>query len=157
MKHHSARGRLAELVDGSLAPAEERAVSAHAAACTSCARTLRQHRRVESLLRSLPASLVPLEASSAAEVRLRALARWSTRTEEGAGWLRSPAFPAAGILAAAAAFAAVLWVTPLAPDHPERTAPSVFHSRVVVAATMPASFLVPSLEAQAAVPYRWRQ
>lgn len=76
MTHRRAARLLAALLDGGLAPALRREVRSHTRTCAACRRRLREDATVEALVRLLPLSLLPLEASSRAQVRLWGLAHW---------------------------------------------------------------------------------
>jgi anti-sigma factor RsiW len=74
--HRRAARLLTGLFDGELSIATRRAVRAHARACPTCRRRLREHEGVEALIRLLPPSLLPVEPDRSAQVRLWGLARW---------------------------------------------------------------------------------
>jgi anti-sigma factor RsiW len=74
--HRRAARLLTGLLDGGLAPGLRRAVREHAQECPFCRRRLREHEGVEALIRLLPHSLLPVEPSRGAQVRLWGLARW---------------------------------------------------------------------------------
>lgn len=76
MTHRRASRLLAALLDDGLSPELRTAVRAHARGCSACRRRLREHETVEALVRLLPASLLPLEPSTSAQVRLWGLAHW---------------------------------------------------------------------------------
>jgi len=143
MTHRRARRLLSSLPDGLLAPASEAAVRGHVARCPRCRRALAELEMADAWLRRLPAALVPLEPSAAAEARLERLARWSaapSRPAAGA-WAAGPAprgarlaaagraplrpgtrwgIPAVGAAAAAACLAVVLaTVVPAPPSADE--------------------------------------
>jgi anti-sigma factor RsiW len=67
---------LAALLDGELTPELRNTVRAHTRDCAACRRRLREDQAVEALVRLLPASLLPLEPSPAAQLRLWGLAHW---------------------------------------------------------------------------------
>ena len=150
MKHREARRLLSPLLDGDLPRAAEAALRAHLERCPACRRILRQLEAAEGLLRGLPACLTPLDPSPSGEARLRALARWARPAPREPAWRPT----AVGALAAAAALAVLVWLEPQ-PGEPPETSP--LPSRVVLAAQMPFSFLAPSLEAPASLPYTLRQ
>jgi anti-sigma factor RsiW len=74
--HRRAARLLTALLDGGLTPGLRRAVREHARECPFCRRRLREHRGVEVLVRLLPHSLLPVEPSRGAQLRLWGLARW---------------------------------------------------------------------------------
>lgn len=76
MTHRRAARLLTGLFDDGLSIATRRAVRAHARACPSCRRRLREHEGIEALIRLLPPSLLPVEPDRSAQVRLWGLARW---------------------------------------------------------------------------------
>jgi anti-sigma factor RsiW len=76
LTHRRAARLLSGLLDGGLPPATRQAVQAHVRSCRFCRRRLREHERVEALVRLLPAALLPVEPDRAAQVRLWGLARW---------------------------------------------------------------------------------
>lgn len=76
MTHRRAARLLTGLLDGGLSPATRRAVQEHARSCVECRRRLREHEAVEAFLRLLPATLLPLEPTRGAQVRLWGLTRW---------------------------------------------------------------------------------
>lgn len=76
MTHRRASRLLAALLDDGLSPGLRSAVREHARGCGACRRRLREHRTAEALIRLLPVSLVPLDPSPRAQVRLWGLARW---------------------------------------------------------------------------------
>ncbi len=151
MRHRAARRRLPALLDGLLAPAEERGVRGHLDSCHRCQRRLREFEASEVLLHRIPASLIPLHAGGAAHERLRALASWAPAPRPR--WTRS--LPALGACTAAAL--AILVMVSVGPAQQAR--PSDESSRrLVVASRSPSSFLAPGLGASATgVPYSWRQ
>ena len=77
MKHRHARGLLAALLDRTLPAAHEAEVRAHVDECRPCRAELDEHQAAETLLSRLPLTLVPREASRAADIRLASLARWA--------------------------------------------------------------------------------
>jgi hypothetical protein len=114
LSHASASELLPWLVNGRLAAAERDAVEAHARDCLVCRRELKEQRQLAALLRSAPATDVPLESGfGALERRLdepRRQPRWSA-TE----WFPRPLD--ALRIGAAAAFLIVLigsamWLSP---------------------------------------------
>lgn len=151
MRHGSARRRLPALLDGLLAPAEREAVVAHLDGCRRCRRILAEHRAAESLLRAVPAGMLPLAASHETDGRLESLARWApARPEPPLGW-RLPAFGALG------ATLAVWTMVGLGPS-PTTADPGATARSVVVAARMPLTFGAADLVAAAApIPYTVRQ
>ncbi|MCL4685832.1 zf-HC2 domain-containing protein [Myxococcota bacterium] len=76
MTHRRAARLLAALLDGALTPALRREVRSHTRACAACRRRLREDEAIEALVRLLPSSLLPLDPSPAAQVRLWSLAQW---------------------------------------------------------------------------------
>jgi anti-sigma factor RsiW len=106
MIHTTASRRLAELVDGVLDDATEVRVRGHVQGCARCRRVVGELEAAETLLRGLPPSLVPLEASEAADARLAALARWASEPEPV--WRERFGASAIGAFAAAAGLALVL-------------------------------------------------
>ena len=152
MRHGRARRRLPALLDGLLAPAEEAKLRAHLEGCRRCRRTLAEHRAAESLLRAVPAGMLPLAASHDTDGRLQALARWAParRAEPKLGW-QLPAFGALG------ATLAVWSMVGLGPSRPTPGAePST--RTLVVAVRMPLTFGAIDLVASAApIPYTLRQ
>ena len=154
MNHRRARRRLAGLADGLLAPAEEAAVRAHVEVCRRCRRIVAEHAAVESLLRRIPASVLPLDASRAGDGRLLTLARWAPSPREPSLVWKLPALSAMAVTM-------VVWMlVGMGPDLPARGA-SVARERprqVVLAARIPVSFAVPDLAGPTAtVPYTLRQ
>lgn len=79
MMHWRARRLLVALPDGTLSARAEAALLAHVQRCERCRRELGEIERAESLLRRLPASLVPLDAAVPAAARLWRLGRWAPR------------------------------------------------------------------------------
>jgi anti-sigma factor RsiW len=152
MRHGRARRRLPALLDGLLRPAEEAKLNAHLEGCRRCRRTLAEHQAAESLLRAVPAGMLPLAASHDTDGRLQALARWAPprRSEPPLGW-QLPAFGALG------ATLAVWGMVGLGPSMSTRgTEPSM--RALVVAARMPLTFGAVDLVASAApIPYTLRQ
>lgn len=106
MIHTTASRRLAELVDGVLDDATEVRVRGHVQGCARCRRVVGELEAAETLLRGLPPSLVPLEASEVADARLAALARWASEPEPV--WRERFGASAIGAFAAAAGLALVL-------------------------------------------------
>jgi hypothetical protein len=102
MMHWRARRLLWSLPDGTLAARAERALLEHVEGCERCLRELGEIQRAEGLVRSLPAALLPLEASPRALGRLRALSRWGDGLPEPAPerW-NAPLLGVAGALAVA--------------------------------------------------------
>ena len=123
MIHESARRRLSELVDGVLDDATEIRVRGHVQGCARCRRIVYELESTETLLRSLPPSLVPRVASDAADARLLALARWAAEPEPV--WRERFGTSAIGAFAAAAGLALILmsgtWA-PLVAEPAEATA-----------------------------------
>jgi hypothetical protein len=111
MNHLRARRLLATLPDRTLPPETDAQVRAHAAGCTRCQRLLAQYEAMDRLLQSMPAELVPPEASAEAEGALGLLARW-------AGPVRSPWFerfplhPIGAVATAVLLFVGVFLLTP---------------------------------------------
>ncbi|MEN8184651.1 MAG: zf-HC2 domain-containing protein [Myxococcota bacterium] len=113
MIHWKAQRRLVELVDGVLSPTEAARVRGHVQGCARCRRLMRELEASEGLLRSLPPSLLPREASAAADARLAALARWAADPEPV--WRERFGASAIGAFAAAAGLALVLMSTTWTP------------------------------------------
>lgn len=111
MNHFRARRLLASLPDGTLEPAVETAVRAHAEGCAHCTRRLGEYEAMDDLLRSLPASLVPRADSHAADAAIAALARHAERRREPR-WLRLPVHPIGAVATAAALLLGVFLLTP---------------------------------------------
>ena len=85
--------------------------------CPRCSDALGEQRAAESLLRRLPAGLLPLEPTPDSEARLAALARWATPPgRSGSG--RLPA-SAVGAFAAAALVALLLMIGDWSPAREE--------------------------------------
>lgn len=150
MNHREARRLLSPLLDGEVPPRKEAALRAHLERCPACRRIRRQLEAAEGLLRGLPASFIPLDAGPGGEARLRGLARWGRPARREPAWRPT----AVGALAAAAALLVLVWWGP-PPAAPPEAPPQP--SRVVLAAQMPSSFLAPSLEAPASLPYTLRR
>jgi len=151
MTHGRARRWLPALLDGLLAPAQEAAMRAHLEGCRRCRRRLAEHRAAETLLRAVPAGLLPLAASHEPDGRLRALARWApARPEPQLGWQ----LPALGALGATLAVWAMVGLGPSMPTPGAESPPRA----LVVAARMPLTFGAVDLVASAApIPYTLRQ
>jgi len=76
MMHWKAKRFLPSLMDDTL---EERAaldLRVHVASCARCRRAQREYELSESLLRRLPSTLLPVEASPTSYGRLVSLSRW---------------------------------------------------------------------------------
>ena len=100
MRHWKARRLLAALPDGMLPEDDEREVRAHLGDCAGCRRRLDQLELAESLLRHMPAALLPLERSPATHARLVSLARWSEEPELPApGRWHAPVIAVVGFVA----------------------------------------------------------
>jgi anti-sigma factor RsiW len=151
MRHGRARRRLPALLDGLLAPAQEAALRTHLEGCHRCRRRLTEHRAAESLLRNVPAGLLPLAASHDTDGRLQALARWApARPQPQLGWQ----FPALGALGATLAVWGMVGLGPSMPKHGAESPPRA----LVVAARMPLTFGAVDLVASSApIPYTLRQ
>ena len=113
MIHLKARRRLVELVDDTLSPLEAAQVRGHVQGCARCRRLVRELETSAELLLRLPPSLLPREASPAAEARLAALARWAAEPEPV--WRERFGASAIGAFAAAAGVALVLMSTTWTP------------------------------------------
>jgi anti-sigma factor RsiW len=116
MRHGRAVRLLSSLPDGLLDDRAERDVRRHVAGCPRCRAELAALEASTALLRRMPASLLPLAGSPAAESRLAGLARWASGPERGrplpvprspgriaAGWLEAFGLPALGAVVGAAA------------------------------------------------------
>ncbi|MDJ0866327.1 MAG: zf-HC2 domain-containing protein [Myxococcota bacterium] len=116
MRHARVRRLLPGLLDGTLRPRERDAVREHVRACSGCRRRLRDHEAAELLLRLLPPSLVPIETSPRADVRLWGLARWFV--DPLAAWRERFGISAVGLGVAltAYAFGFGFWVGAWVPD-----------------------------------------
>lgn len=77
MRHGPARRRIAQLLDGTLPDAAERAVREHAEGCARCARHLAELERCEQLVARLPLGVQHYAAAGFPERRLERLARWA--------------------------------------------------------------------------------
>jgi hypothetical protein len=117
MTHRRARRLLYALPDGLLSARAELRVRQHVRGCGDCRRTMLALEASEALLRRLPASLVPLDASPEADARLAGLARWGEGRGDARAVATAPArrrapwqLPAVGAATAAACLAAVLLV-----------------------------------------------
>jgi hypothetical protein len=102
MMHWRARRLLWSLPDGTLAERVERALLEHVEGCERCLRELGEIQRAETLVRRLPAALLPLEVSPRALGRLRSLSRWGEGIPEPASerW-SAPLLGVAGAFAVA--------------------------------------------------------
>jgi anti-sigma factor RsiW len=107
--HRRAARLLSALLDGELTPDLRRDVRAHTRECASCRRRLRQDEAVEALIRLLPASLLPFEPDSAAQVRLWGLAHWFADPVAQARERRRISAVGALAFGIAAAFILVVW------------------------------------------------
>jgi anti-sigma factor RsiW len=76
MRHAAARRHLPQLLDGTLAPARERAVREHAALCGRCRRHLQELELCDRLVARLPLAVLPIAVPTSGEPRLERLARW---------------------------------------------------------------------------------
>jgi anti-sigma factor RsiW len=123
MRHGRAKRLLSSLPDGLLDDQPERELRAHVAGCARCRAELTALDASTALLRRMPASLLPLASSPAAESRLAVLARWATRPARSApvptrrtagrrdpGWLEAFGLPALGVCVGAAAITLTLLV-----------------------------------------------
>ncbi len=108
MIHWKARRLLAALPDGTLPAETERTVRAHLAECARCQRRMGEFELSESLMRRLPASILPLKTSPTSYPRLARLAAWSAEPDwpQPERW-RAPALGVAGGLAAVFLFVTV--------------------------------------------------
>lgn len=109
MTHRRAARLLSALLDGELTPALRRDVRAHTRECAACQRRLRQDEAVEALIRLLPAALLPLDPTPAAQVRLWGLAHWFIDPVAQARERRRLSAVGALAFGLAAAFILVVW------------------------------------------------
>lgn len=137
MIHWKARRLLPQILDGTLAAHVEAEVREHADTCRFCSHTLAEFETCERLLAELPTRLVPLEAPTGGEERLRALARWVVVPEPT--WGERLGMSALGALAGAAMLAMVITGQAWAPVS------STAHTPIVVAGVLaiPAVDLLP--------------
>ncbi len=136
MRHWNARRLLPGLLDESLDAGTEAGARVHLAGCRRCREALAELAATEELLAQLPASLVPLTPSRAAESRLAGLARWATPPEPA--WPERLGLSALGAFAAAALVLLVLTGTGY---FPPGSAPD---GGVTLAAVLPDSRLLPT-------------
>ena len=136
MNHRTARVLLPAILDHTIPAAREAAVRQHVDGCGRCRRTLAEFEASEALLAQLPASLVPIEPSAAAQDRLASFSRWvaDPRPE----WQERIGVPALGALAAAAMLVMVISVTGWGPVVEARSA------QVSLAAVLPDSSYLPT-------------
>ena len=116
--HWRASKLLAQLPDDTLPPEVEIEVRAHVASCARCRNRLHEIQLSEDLLRKLPPSIVPLETSPDAYVRLAALARWTDDDEIRAdpeGWRLSFVGVASAVLILCVAASAGSWAPTIRP------------------------------------------
>ena len=146
MTHRKARRSMSALLDGELHGEPRAALDRHLELCRRCRRHLRELRAAETLLRTIPANLLPLSTVPENEARLLALARW---------WAPPPAprtwpGPALLGLAATLGLALLVWV-----NAPAAGVVPAGHEPLVVASRVPTAFLAPNLAAPVSVPYTW--
>ena len=79
--HWKAYRNLPALLDGGLRERDELDLRVHVASCARCRRVLRELELAEALVRRIPTSILPLEASPASYGRLTSLSRWSAEPE----------------------------------------------------------------------------
>ncbi len=116
MRHGRAKRLLSSLPDGLLEDRAEGEVRRHLAGCPRCRAELSALEASTTLLRRMPASLLPVTTTPAAESRLAGLARWAAGPEATrsfplprspgrsiAGWLEAFGLPALGAFVGAAA------------------------------------------------------
>ena len=77
MRHGKAKRLLTALPDRLLAQQPELDLCVHVASCARCRRLLREIELSESLLRTMPSSILPLEPSPVSYGRLVSLSRWA--------------------------------------------------------------------------------
>ncbi len=111
MNHLRARRLLAALPDETLPRGVAAQVRAHAAGCARCQQILADYDRIDRLLRSLPATLVPRVRSTPAERALGLLARLA-RPERGPWFERLPIHPIGAVATALALLLGVFLLTP---------------------------------------------
>ena len=112
MIHFKAARLLAQLPDDSLPRETEVEVRAHVVSCARCRARLHEIQLSEDLLRRIPPSIVPIEPSRDAYVRLAALARWTDDDEIKAnpeGWRLSLVSVASVLLLFCVAASAGSW------------------------------------------------
>jgi anti-sigma factor RsiW len=115
--HLRARRLLHALTDDTLAEDVELELRIHVASCMRCRRMLAEQQVAENLLRRIPPSIVPLETSPGAYVRLAALGRWTDEADvrDPEGWrLSFLGVATAGLLFCLAASAGT-WAPTIAP------------------------------------------
>ncbi len=119
--HWRAARLLAQLPDNTLSRETELDVRVHVASCGRCRGRLRALQASEDLLRRIPPSIVPVEPSAGAYVRLAALARWSA--DEGLpdpdGWRLSFVGMASVVLLVCLAVSAGSWAPTITPTRSE--------------------------------------
>jgi anti-sigma factor RsiW len=121
MKHWQASRLLSSLPDGLLSPEKEREVRAHLECCARCRFELRALEASEALLRSVPATLLPLAPSREATGRLVVLARWAANAGKSskARWIEAWGIPTVGaLLVGAAALSLSLFAGTAPPEVP---------------------------------------
>ena len=147
MKHWRASRLLSSLPDGLLSPQKEREVRAHLADCARCRFELRALEASEALLRSVPATLLPLAPSREATGRLVVLARWAAGREKPshARWIEAWGIPTIGALLVGATALSLALFAGTAP--PEAAATSEAFNYVLageLSSTPPAHRTLPS-------------
>ena len=136
MNHRTARELLPAILDHTIPAAREAAVRQHVDGCGRCRRALAEFQASEALLARLPASLVPVEPSVAAQNRLAAFARWVP--DPRPAWQERVGVSALGALAATAMLLMVITAPGWGPVAVERSAP------VALAAVLPDSHYHPT-------------
>jgi hypothetical protein len=116
--HWKASRLLAQLPDDSLAPDVEIEVRAHVVSCARCRSRLHEIQLSEDLLRRIPPSIVPIEPSRGAYVRLAALASWTDDEEitvDPQGWRISLVSVTSALLLFCVAASAGSWAPSVRP------------------------------------------
>jgi hypothetical protein len=116
--HWKAWRLLAQLPDDSLAPDVEIEVRAHVVSCARCRSRLHEIQLSEDLLRRIPPSIVPIEPSRGAYVRLAALASWTDDEEitvDPQGWRISLVSVTSALLLFCVAASAGSWAPSVRP------------------------------------------
>lgn len=103
------RLKMSELIDGVLAPAEERAVLAHTASCPECRRELELLKKTVALVRGLPQHDPPVELPGKIRARLQGSAPGQGRVSR-LFWVRTAA--AAAVLLFLGVYGFILVETP---------------------------------------------
>ncbi len=111
MNHLRARGLLAALPDGTLAPALEAELRRHVSGCARCQRQLDQYAAIDALLRALPRQLIPPEPSAETDQALGLVARWLGPVRKP-WFVRLPIQPLGAVITAAALLLGVFLLTP---------------------------------------------